>query len=71
MAIVNLIALILVLIGALNWGLVAFFRFNLVSFIFGEERNMGTILVYTLVFLSAVWLIVSLIIGSGILALMP
>ena len=38
------ILLILVIAGAVNWGLVGFFRFNLVSFLFGamlfRERNL-------------------------------
>ena len=34
MRIVNIIAYILVIVGALNWGLFGFFDFNLVSTIF-------------------------------------
>ncbi len=43
---------ILVLIGALNWGLIGLFDFNLVTFIFGEMTAL-TRLVYILVGVSA------------------
>ena len=43
----------LVLIGAVNWGLVGVFQFNLVSFLFGEMTNTSR-LVYALVGLSAI-----------------
>ena len=36
MKIIDKIALVLVIIGAINWGLVGFFEFNLVDAIFGE-----------------------------------
>lgn len=52
---VHMVAFALVLIGALNWGLIAFFNFNLVGTVFGA----GTILekiVYGLVGLCAVYL---------------
>lgn len=51
-----MIAFTLVIVGALNWGLIAFFGFNVVGTIFGA----GTILekiVYALVGLSAVYLL--------------
>lgn len=40
--IVDIVAFILVIIGGLNWGLVAF-DFNLVSFIFGDGAMLGKI----------------------------
>ena len=46
-------AYVLVLIGALNWGLVGFFNFDLVAFIFGE-MTLLTRIVYTLVGISAI-----------------
>ncbi len=42
------IALILVIIGALNWGLIGFFNFNLVSAIFGERSAVSKV-VYAIV----------------------
>ncbi|MCL2321469.1 MAG: DUF378 domain-containing protein [Oscillospiraceae bacterium] len=35
MKVLNVIALILVIIGAINWGLIGFFEFDLISSIFG------------------------------------
>lgn len=65
MKIANVIAYILVIVGALNWGLFGFFGFNLVSFIFAGARSAGSIVVYALIALSAVWLIVSPMITKG------
>ena len=46
-------AFILVLIGALNWGLVGFFGFDLVAALFGDMTLMSRI-IYSLVGLSAI-----------------
>jgi uncharacterized protein len=51
------ITLILVVVGGLNWGLVGIFKFDLVATIFGEMRIISRI-VYTLVGLSAIYLLV-------------
>ena len=48
--------LALVIIGAVNWGLIGFFRFDLVSFIFGEMSWISRI-VYALVGISGLYLI--------------
>lgn len=45
---VHYIALVLVIIGALNWGLVGLFGFDLVAALFGEMSALSRI-VYTLV----------------------
>lgn len=47
------IALVLIIIGGLNWGLVGFFDFNLVDSLFGEGSGVARV-VYALVGLSAV-----------------
>ncbi len=47
------LALILLVIGGLNWGLVGFFKFDLVAAIFGEMETISRI-VYALVGLSAI-----------------
>lgn len=60
MVIANIISLIVLFIGGLNWGLVGIFNFNLVDWIFGGY-NVGSIIVYILVLLATLWLIVSLI----------
>ena len=53
MYILKIIAYILVIIGALNWGLVGFFGFDLVASIFGEMSMLARI-VYGLVGISAI-----------------
>lgn len=67
MRIVNIIAYILVIVGALNWGLFGFFDFNLVSSVFNGARAAGSVIVYTLIALSALWLILSPLITGGVL----
>ena len=65
MRIANIIAYILVIVGALNWGLFGFFNFNLVSTVFSGARTAGSVIVYTLIALSALWLILSPFITDG------
>lgn len=48
--------LALVIIGAVNWGLIGFFRFDLVSFLFGEMSWL-TRIIYALVGISGLYLI--------------
>lgn len=50
----KLITQILVIVGALNWGLVGIFSFDLVAAIFGEMTTISRV-VYALVGLSAVY----------------
>jgi uncharacterized membrane protein YuzA (DUF378 family) len=52
---INLITLILVIIGGINWGLVGAFQFDLVATIFGGQDSAIARLVYILVGLSALW----------------
>lgn len=49
------IVMVLVIIGGLNWGLVGFFGYNLVSNIFGDASVVSRI-IYALVGLSAIYL---------------
>lgn len=53
MATLQKTALVLTIIGALNWGLVGLFDFNLVSSLFGDE-NVITRIIYVLVGLSGI-----------------
>ena len=71
MIVVNYIAFILLCIGGLNWGLVGLFSFNLVTALFGSERNMASIIIYTLVFISMLWLIFSVIYSGGLILFRP
>lgn len=51
------IALVLVIVGGLNWGLVGLFGFDLVAYLFGSISMLSAI-VYDLVGLSAIYLAV-------------
>ncbi len=53
----NKIALILAIIGGLNWGCIGLFQFDLVAWIFGGSGSLLARIVYTLVGLAAVWCI--------------
>ena len=50
------ITLTLVIIGAVNWGLIGFFQFDLVAFIFGNMSWISRI-VYALVGLSGLYML--------------
>lgn len=54
MKIVDKIALVLIIIGAINWGLIGFFKFNLVETIFGS-MTIITRIIYALVGVSGLW----------------
>ena len=56
MNVLDWIAFVLVIVGALNWGLVGFFGFDLVAYIFGSMSMISKI-VYDLVGLSAVYML--------------
>ena len=51
------LALILLVIGGLNWGLVGIFGFDLVAWLFGGAGTVLSRTVYILVAISAVWCI--------------
>ena len=55
MKIVNFIALILILIGAINWGLWGVFQFDVIAYLFGGDSTWIARLVYALIGLSGVW----------------
>lgn len=55
---IRILAYILVIIGAINWGLVGFFNFDLVAAIFGEMSLVARI-VYSLVGLSGLLLLIT------------
>lgn len=68
MIIANLICYILVLLGAINWGLVGIFGLNLVTLLFGTIPILVTIF-YVLILIAGVWLIISAITGNGNVAI--
>lgn len=53
----NKIALILAIIGCLNWGLVGLFQFDLVGWIFGGMDAIVSRIIFVVVALAGIWLI--------------
>ena len=51
------IALIILVIGGINWGSIGLFQFDIVGWIFGGQGAIISRIIYTLVALSAVWCI--------------
>lgn len=56
LSVVDWVALVLVLIGGLNWGLVGFFEYDLVAELFGDMSTFSKI-IYDLVGISAIYLL--------------
>ena len=54
MRIIDKIALALMVIGAINWGLIGLFKFNLVELLFGDMTVLSRI-VYSLVGVAGLW----------------
>ncbi len=55
--VIDTIALVLVIIGGLNWGSIGLFRFDVVAWLFGGQDAAVSRVVYTLVALAALWCI--------------
>lgn len=55
--ILDKIALILAIIGGLNWGLIGLFQFDLVAFLLGGSGSLLSRIVYVLVAIAAIWCI--------------
>lgn len=51
------IALIILIIGGLNWGSIGLFRFDIVAWICGGQEALLSRIIYTIVGLSALWCI--------------
>ncbi len=51
------IALLLTIVGAINWGLIGIFQFDLVAYIFGGQGALLSRIVYTLVGAGGLWCI--------------
>ena len=57
MMIMDRIALILTVIGALNWGSIGLFQFDVVGWIFGGQSALVSRIIYTVVALAGIWCI--------------
>lgn len=53
----DMTALILTIIGALNWALVGIFQFDLVAWIFGGQAAIWSRIIYTIIGLCGIWCI--------------
>ena len=51
------ISLILVIVGAVNWGAIGLFQFDIVSWLFGGQDAILSRIIYTLVALAGIWCI--------------
>lgn len=54
---IDRISLILVIIGALNWGSIGLFKFDIVAWICGGQGSIVARVIYTLVALAGIWCI--------------
>lgn len=63
MPIINKLALVLLIVGGLNWGLVGLLGFDLVAALFGEMTLLSRI-VYMLVGVCALWQLIALFAGQ-------
>lgn len=55
--ILDKIALLLAIVGGLNWGSIGIFGFDVVAFLFGGQNSAISRVIYTLVGLGAIWCI--------------
>ena len=55
--IIDRIALLLTIVGALNWGSIGLFRFDLVAWLCGGQAAIVSRIVYTVVALAGIWCI--------------
>ena len=55
--IMDKIALLLAIVGGLNWGSIGIFGFDVVAFLFGGQNSAMSRVIYTLVGLGAIWCI--------------
>ncbi len=62
------ISLILVIIGAINWGAIGLFQFDLVAWLFGGQSAIISRIVYTVVALAGIWCLSLLFRRNEILA---
>ena len=53
----DMLALILSVIGSLNWGLVGIFQFDLVAWLFGGQSAVMSRIIYSLIGIAGLWCI--------------
>ena len=57
MMVIDKIALLLLIVGGINWGSVGLFDFDIVAWIFGSSTAIGARIVYVIIALCALWCI--------------
>ncbi len=55
--IMDRIALLLTIVGALNWGSIGLFKFDIVAWLFGGQEALISRIIYTVVALAGIWCI--------------
>lgn len=68
MSVIDKIANVLVIIGALNWGAIGIFQFDFVAWLFGGQAAVISRIIYSLVAIAGVWCISFLFRENSILA---
>lgn len=68
MMIADTIALVLVIIGALNWGSIGLLQIDLVAMLFGGQFSLMSRIIYSLVGLAGIWCITLLFKERGIIS---
>ena len=59
------LSLLLVIIGAINWGLIGLFQFDLVAFLFGGQAALISRILYTVIGAAGIWSISMLFAGHA------
>ena len=67
MMIADIIALVLVIVGAVNWGSVGLFGIDLVATLFGGQAALMSRIIYSLVGLAGIWCITLLFKERGVI----
>lgn len=62
------IALLLVIVGAINWGAIGLFQFDIVGWIFGGQSAIVSRIIFTVVALAGIWCISMLFRENEVLA---
>lgn len=67
MMIADIVALVLVIVGAVNWGSVGLFGIDLVATLFGGQAALMSRIIYSLVGLAGIWCITLLFKERGVI----
>lgn len=68
MMIADIIALVLVIVGAVNWGSIGLFGIDLVATLFGGQMALMSRIIYSLVGLAGIWCITLLFKERGVIS---